>query len=204
MHKEILNSNQKKLLDLITLYRDKFYLAGGTAIALQIGHRQSLDYDLFSENEINSDNIIRSLGNRKKYIQHTLINTIDEFSIIINDVKITFLFYPFKIPKFDKFENYIRIPSLLNLAATKAYTIGRRTKWKDYVDLYFLLKDHFTINEISQRANSIYGNLFNSKLFREQLCYYNDIDYSESVKYINNSVEQSEIKNYLSNIALQI
>jgi len=204
MHKEILNSNQKKLLDLITLYRDKFYLAGGTAIALQIGHRQSLDYDLFSENEINSDNIIRSLGNRKKYIQHTLINTIDEFSIIINNVKITFLFYPFKIPKFDKFENYIRIPSLLNLAAIKAYTIGRRTKWKDYVDLYFLLKDHFTINEISQRANSIYGNLFNSKLFREQLCYYNDIDYSESVKYINNSVERSEIKNYLSNIALQI
>jgi len=130
MHKEILNSNQKKLLDLITLYRDKFYLAGGTAIALQIGHRQSLDYDLFSENEINSDNIIRSLGNRKKYIQHTLINTIDEFSIIINNVKITFLFYPFKIPKFDKFENYIRIPSLLNLAAIKAYTIGRRTKWK--------------------------------------------------------------------------
>jgi len=204
MHKEILNSDQKKLLDLITLYRDKFYLAGGTAIALQIGHRQSLDYDLFSENEINSDNIIRSLGNRKKYIQHTLINTIDEFSIIINNVKITFLFYPFKIPKFDKFENYIRIPSLLNLAAIKAYTIGRRTKWKDYVDLYFLLKDHFTINEISQRANSIYGNLFNSKLFREQLCYYNDIDYSESVKYINNSVERSEIKNYLSNIALQI
>ena len=204
MHKEILNSNQKKLLDLITLYRDKFYLVGGTAIALQIGHRQSLDYDLFSENEINSDNIIRSLGNRKKYIQHTLINTIDEFSIIINNVKITFLFYPFKIPKFDKFENYIRIPSLLNLAAIKAYTIGRRTKWKDYVDLYFLLKDHFTINEISQRANSIYGNLFNSKLFREQLCYYNDIDYSESVKYINNSVERSEIKNYLSNIALQI
>ena len=130
MHKEILNSDQKKLLDLITLYRDKFYLAGGTAIALQIGHRQSLDYDLFSENEINSDNIIRSLGNRKKYIQHTLINTIDEFSIIINNVKITFLFYPFKIPKFDKFENYIRIPSLLNLAAIKAYTIGRRTKWK--------------------------------------------------------------------------
>ena len=72
MHKEILNSNQKKLLDLITLYRDKFYLVGGTAIVLQIGHRQSLDYDLFSENEINSDNIISSLGNRKKHYYNFL------------------------------------------------------------------------------------------------------------------------------------
>lgn len=66
----------------------------------------------------------------------------------------------------------------------KAYAMGRRSKWKDYVDLYFLLRDHFTIDDISAEATRIFGQLYSEKLFRSQLCYFDDIDYTEQVEYI--------------------
>ena len=47
MHKEIFNKNQLGLLPLVTSFKNEFYLVGGTAIALHIGHRRSIDFDLF-------------------------------------------------------------------------------------------------------------------------------------------------------------
>ena len=49
MHKEILTKEQVELLPLLKEFKGKFYLVGGTAIALHIGHRRSIDFDLFSE-----------------------------------------------------------------------------------------------------------------------------------------------------------
>jgi hypothetical protein len=72
----------------------------------------------------------------------------------------------------------------LTLAAMKAYALGRRSKWKDYVDLYFLLTKHFSIAEISAKASSIFGELFSEKLFRAQLSFFDDIDYTEAVEFL--------------------
>ena len=47
MHKEIFNPNQIQLLPLVKQFKKEFYLVGGTAIALHIGHRRSIDFDLF-------------------------------------------------------------------------------------------------------------------------------------------------------------
>ena len=60
MHKEILTSSQVRLLDLISGFSRTFYLAGGTAVALYIGHRQSIDFDLFA----NSDLHVKSIKNK--------------------------------------------------------------------------------------------------------------------------------------------
>ena len=65
-----------------------------------------------------------------------LINNTDELTVLVDDVKITFLKYPF--PTFDPFVIYEHVPllSVREIAATKAYTIGRRGAYKDYIDLY--------------------------------------------------------------------
>jgi len=52
------------------------------------------------------------------------------------------------------------LPSLLDLSAMKAFALARRAKWKDYVDLYFILKEHHNLKEISERANFFYGDEF--------------------------------------------
>ena len=68
---------------------------------------------------------------------------------MVNSVKFTFFQYPYQIPRDVELKGIIKMPDLLTLAAMKAFESGKRAKWKDYVDLYFLLKYHFTINEIS-------------------------------------------------------
>ena len=96
-----------------------------------------------------------------------------------------------------------RMPSLITLAAMKAYALGRRSKWKDYVDLYFLLTRHFALDEVVKRANEIFGDLFSEKLFRAQLSYFDDIDSSEAVEYlIDNPPTDEEIKATLTSISL--
>jgi hypothetical protein len=52
MHREILSKGQLALLPLIKLFSKEFYLAGGTAVALHIGHRRSIDFDLFTDKNI--------------------------------------------------------------------------------------------------------------------------------------------------------
>lgn len=86
----------------------------------------------------------------------------------------------------------------------KAYALGRRSKWKDYVDLYFLLHNHFTIADITTCATQIFGELYSEKMFRAQLCFFDDIDYTESVDYmIPNPPTDDEIKQTLTNISLE-
>ncbi len=65
----------------------------------------------------------------------------------------------------------------------KAYALGRRAKWKDYVDLYFILQRH-TIKEILTQTKRIFAGAFSEVNFREQLSYFDDIDYTEEVEYI--------------------
>ena len=53
MHSEILNDRQHELLPLMAQFRREYYLVGGTAIALYLGHRRSIDFDLFKSGTIN-------------------------------------------------------------------------------------------------------------------------------------------------------
>jgi len=204
MYPNILNKEQKELLFLMQQFRREFYLVGGTAIALQIGHRRSVDFDMFKLSDINRTKTLKKIDATKK--QYTITyKAIDQIHLVINSVKITFFQYPYPIEANINFEKTFRMPNLLTLAAMKAYALGRRSKWKDYVDLYFLLKNHFSIKEISAEAKQIFGQLFSEKLFRTQLAFHKDIDYSEPVEYLPGfEVKEQEVKNFLKYKSLEI
>jgi len=203
-HKEILNGKQIELLPLIGEFKREYYLVGGTAIALYIGHRRSIDYDLFKYSALNRKKNIDKIQ-AQGYKPIVSWNVADQMNLIVNEVKLTFFQYPFQINANNVFDGIVRIPDLLDLAAMKAYALGRRSKWKDYVDLYFLLSNKFSLNEISDRASSIYGDLFSDKLFRSQLSYFEDVDYSEEVEYlIPTPPSDEEIKDRLVYISTTI
>ena len=203
MHSEILNDKQKQLLPLLSQFRREYYLVGGTAIALHIGHRRSIDFDLFKLSAINHKRNLEKIS--ASPFEHLVTRRVTEqMNLIINDVKVTFFQYPFSVTPTDRYDNYFRLPSLLQLAAMKAYTLGRRSKWKDYVDLYYLLSNHFTIPEISSAATKLFGELYSEKMFRSQLCYFDDVDYTETVDYLTpNPPTDEEIKRKLTEISLQ-
>lgn len=203
MHKEILSEKQLELLPLIRQFSREYYLAGGTAVALHIGHRRSIDFDLFKFSSVNHKrNIDKIAGSRLPY--EVTWREADQMNVTVGDVKLTFLEYPFPVKGAGKFENIIKVPELIDLAAMKAYALGRRSKWKDYVDLYFILKNYFTIVQISARASEIFDQLFSEKLFRAQLNYFKDIDYSEQIEYEDAPVTEEEIRAYFNEKTIEL
>ncbi len=61
MFYNILDTKGKSILPFLEPLKDDFYLAGGTALALQIGHRDNIDFDFFTETDFNSSNIFQSM-----------------------------------------------------------------------------------------------------------------------------------------------
>jgi hypothetical protein len=203
MHIQIFNSNQNDLLPLVKQFKKEFYLVGGTAIALHLGHRRSIDFDLFKFNALKPKNIISTIS-EYKYTYNVSRRVTEQLNVTIHDVKFTFFQYPFKIKATEKLGDILYLPTLIDLAAMKAYALGRRSKWKDYVDLYYILNGNFTIKQVSDRSADIFGQLFCEKLFRAQLSFFDDIDFSEPVEFIGNPVSETIIKDFLINSATDI
>jgi len=203
MHLEILSDKQRELLPFIAHFKRSFYLVGGTAIALHIGHRRSIDFDLFTEGKLNKSRI------RKKvlelpYSKKMLFDDVDQAHFYINEVKTTFFQYPYPVEHPEMLNGIIPMPSLVSLSAMKAFALGRRAKWKDYVDLYFMLNGYFSVREISMEAERIFEQLFSEKLFRLQLAFHKDIDFSEPIEYMPGfEVNEQVVKDFLIDKSLQ-
>lgn len=203
MHKEILLPKQFALLNIVELFSDNFGLVGGTAIALHLGHRESIDFDLFSFDEFVNQKIRRKIS-RKTKIDTIVRDETGQYTLMIDGVRFAFFQFPYELIYSESLDNIIKLPDLLTLAAMKAFALGRRAKWKDYVDLYFILKANHTIAEITSKGVEIFGNEFNEKIFRVQLAYFNDIDYSEQIIYKDGFfVDDETIKKELIGFSLE-
>ena len=183
MHKEILTHEQVSLLPLLGKFSRDFGLVGGTAIAMYLGHRRSVDFDMFSNKPFDNAAVRRKIKNTHS-IQKVFKDETGQYTFFVNGVQMTFYHFPYELTYSKKLEDYAKMPDLLTLTAMKAFALGGRNKWKDYVDLYFILKDHFSINEVSKKAKELFQGEFNEKIFRNQLAYFKDINYAEQVEYM--------------------
>ena len=123
----------------------KLRLVGETALALQIGHRKSIDIDLFGT--IKADNIAVS-QKLKEIGKLIIIQKSKNINIyLLNNIKVDIVNYPYPWLENEKLEDDILLADIKDIAAMKISAItGRGTK-KDFIDLYFLLK-HYTLKEI--------------------------------------------------------
>mgnify|MGYP001568579000 FL=1 len=183
MHNEILSESQLELLPLVKKFSLNFGLVRGTAIALHLGHRRSIDFDLFSNKPFDNGSIRKTIIKINK-IDRVVFDEKGQYTILVNGVRFTFLEYPFRMAFHHNPATGIRLPDLLTLAAMKAYALGRRAKWKDYVGMYFVIKKYGGLSRIIVRARSMFGKEFNEKVFRAQLSFFDDIDFSEEVAFM--------------------
>ncbi len=203
MHKEVLTQKQQGLLPLLKSFGSDFGLAGGSAMALHIGHRQSEDFDLISTKPFLNRIIRDKIVEQGFEIGRVLIDENNEYTILIDGVKLSFVRYPFPVKCEEDFGGLLHTFDLLTLSAMKAYMLGRRAKWKDYVDMFVILTDFFNLGRIVKRAKEIFGGEFDEKIFRASLCYFDDIDYTEEVRYMPGwHISPKYIKKALSEIAV--
>jgi len=142
MFSESINLETKRVLEKIgkSAFVSNFYLAGGTALAIQLGHRESIDLDWFSEKEFANEKIKNELSK----IGSFELNSEEENTVhgAIDNVKVSFLHYPYgRLFPLVAFEG-INLADERDIASMKIDAISSRGSKKDFIDLFFLLKKY--------------------------------------------------------------
>lgn len=196
IHLELLDKKRRETFKGLKIFDEEGTLAGGTALALQIKHRLSFDFDIFLYREIKRKDFLKleeAFG-----VKRTETNTSDQLTVTTRDgINVTLVRY-YHSPLFEKVRtSSLPLYSVKDIAADKAFTIGRRAVWRDYVDLFFILKqNHSNIFELANLAESKFGTEFNPKLFLEQLVFFKDLQISK-IDFVEKDYSPKEIQAFL-------
>lgn len=199
IHLEILDDDRLVVFNKLKAFENEGYLAGGTALALQLNHRVSEDFDVFINREI--DNKLR-LKVKEIFGGVTFyVNSTDQISFTTqSNVKVTFLWYYFK-PLHPAIQtDSLSLALVDDIALDKAHTIGRRAVWRDYVDMYYLLKNNYVdLEKIITMSGQKFKGEFVSTQFLEQLRYFDDIK-TVPIEFVGKKYSDDEIKSYLQQV----
>lgn len=198
---QALDCKRRDLLKKLVHFKSAFYLTGGTALALQIGHRISVDFDFFTAIPFTNETLIaqvnRVFDNYKIVIVQNEKNTL---TVLLDDeVKISFfcLEYENYYPLIDT--EYFKLAEIREIGIMKMIALFRAT-YKDYVDLYFIIK-HVSFNELIEDAQKKHPN-FEKALYIKALLSYDDVDYIPIHFIYGNEVERENVFEFLENITL--
>ena len=170
-----------------------FYLAGGTALALQLGHRKSVDLDFFSGNFTKRDIILQQLHGLNPNITHEAPGTID---CLIDDVKVSFLEYNYPLLEdLGEFE-YVKVASVSDIACMKLSATSSRGSKKDFVDLYIILQKFSLEDLFLQFEKKFIGVSYQKLVLLKSLTYFSDAENEPDPDYTKD-LSWEEIKRFI-------
>jgi len=161
-------------------FLEKYVLVGGSALALYVCHRKSEDLDFFTyDDSFDKKEIFDYIqGFENKEVLHQSDEQID---LLLDGVKVTFFNAQWKFLKPHKIEKF-NLSSLESISAMKVNVMFLRAKYRDYYDLYFLVKEGMSLKEIFEHSKNIVEGI-NFKLFAIALLYIDDIE-DDNIEYL--------------------
>lgn len=173
-------------------YLSTFCLVGGTSLSLQIGHRKSIDLDLFSETDFDGDKLLTSLAQDFRHIE-VLTKMKGTLLTRIQGIKVDFLRFNYPTIRPMKTEGNLRLLTPEDIAPMKLDAIAGRGKKKDFYDLYFLL-EKMSLQEMLD----LYHEKFKlSTTFHivKSLTYFEDAEEDDPPVLMKRKVTWSQVKN---------
>jgi len=176
---DVLPASQRRLWDELAQTPDSFTLYGGTAIALRLGHRFSVDFDFFSRDSFTPHHLMANISylagaTPRQSSANTLTVTVDRGG----PVQVSFfgnLTFKTVAPAEQVEGPGIRVASLLDLAGMKVAVITQRAEVKDYVDIHALLTQaRINLPTMLSAGAVIYGTEFNPLIALKALTHYGD------------------------------
>ena len=175
-------------------FLDKYVLVGGSALTLHVCHRKSEDLDFFTyDDSFDKKEILEFI---RSFETKEIINQTDEqIDLLLNGVKVTFFNAKWDFLKPQKTEQF-NLASVEQIAAMKVHVLFLRAKYRDYYDLYFLVKECMNVKKIFEVSKTIVEGI-TFKLFVVALVYIDDIeddniDYLEPIK----NITKEEIRDF--------
>ena len=195
LHQSTVESKTFELLNRLMIDEmfSNFHLVGGTALALQLGHRKSIDLDLFTTENFNFEDMRKYLKENYEFIdsyfgKNTLKGT-------IRDVKIDLITHAYRLVAQIVTENNIRMYSVKDIAAMKLNAIVHNgTRVKDFIDVAWL-STMLSLSEMLEAYEIKYQSSYFPAL--KGLLYFNDIDFNEPIQMINGQFQWEIIKKRL-------
>ncbi|MBU1102840.1 nucleotidyl transferase AbiEii/AbiGii toxin family protein [Patescibacteria group bacterium] len=197
MHLEILDPKRRKSLSKLGFLKDQnFYMAGGTALALQISHRTSLDFDFYTDKKFDTRKLRERFDIEFEKIQETYIAE-DSLELDIGGVKMSFFRYPYGLIKPTLEVEGVFVASKEDIAAMKILAISQRGKRRDFIDIYFLIKE-FGLEQIMEFTKEKYPE-FNIYVGLQGLVYFQDADEDSDKNRFTmlQEADWKEIKEYI-------
>lgn len=178
LHFEILDKNRIKILPLLKTFKGRFYLAGGTALALQLGHRDSVDFDFFTDTEFDPSELLREL---RTIFSAYPIDVIQAGNMTLNvvvgeEIKMSFFYVKDRLigPLIDA--EYFELASLADIACMKIVAL-LRAELKDYVDLFFIFKTR-PLEQVLADCQKKYDR-FDAAVYLKALVSFDDINITD-------------------------
>ncbi len=192
LHKETVT---KDTLDLIRKFmRDEqlaqLQLVGGTDLALRIGHRLSIDIDLFTDKPFQASKLLKHL--EKKH--DVELNEIGENMILcmINNIKVDLIAHQYPNVRPSQNINGIRMASMEDIAAMKINAIDNSgSRIKDFYDIYYLLRE-YKLEYILNAYTAKYDNVDENR-GRRALLYHHDIDFTAKIQLLDIKLKWKEV-----------
>jgi len=176
MFYNILDEKRRKVLPYLKNFKEDFYLAGGTALALQIGHRDSIDFDFFSEKKVDTKKLFEKI--RVVFVGQKVVKVQDELNtltvLIDKSVKLSFFGYNYSLLEELINEPNLKLASVLDIASMKLIAITSRASNKDYIDLYYLLQD-ISLKDLLDKTSKKFPEV-DRNLVLKSLVYFADIE----------------------------
>lgn len=172
----------------------KAYLAGGTALALQIGHRLSYDLDFFTDKSFNRKEIIRRLLPLRFKLER------EDWRTILGgfkDVKFSIFYYDY--PLIAETQNYlgVDVADLKDVAAMKIEAISARGKKRDFIDLYFLAQK-FGLGNLLKFYDQKYKLLRSNRAhILKSIDYFTDAEIDKEPKMLAKGYSWQKVKDFL-------
>lgn len=173
------------------------YLAGGTALALYLGHRLSYDLDFFTRHEFKGLILLKKLESVKAYrharsAEGTILGT-------LGDVKFSLFYYPYPLLRKTNLFNKIHLADITDIAAMKIAAISERGSKKDFIDLYFLCQI-YSLNEILEFYEKKYKKLSSNIIhIKKSLVYFFDAE-KEGMPIMIQKVSWEKIKDFFESV----
>jgi Nucleotidyl transferase AbiEii toxin, Type IV TA system len=168
-----------------------FYLVGGTSLALQLGHRNSIDIDLFSLNEFDENEVLEILN--KQYEVSEIFRRRNTIICLLNNIKTDFIRHNYPLLKPPVTEERIAFLSKEDIAAMKLHAIiqsGKRLK--DFIDIYFLLQ-HFNMQQMIEFFTAKY-QYSNPMIAMKAVTFFDEIDENTEPPKLLKPLPIAEIK----------
>ncbi|MEX1061715.1 MAG: nucleotidyl transferase AbiEii/AbiGii toxin family protein [Patescibacteria group bacterium] len=185
----------KSFFDLKPDFLASFYLSGGTALALQLGHRESEDLDFFSTKPFSPQEIEQELLKFGSLSETELAQgTLNTF---LRGVKLQFLEYPYPLLEPLVPWRTLKLSSLIDLACTKLQTIGMRGSKKDFIDIYFLLKKYSLPDLLAATKRKYRASDYSETHILKSLIYFVDAEEQPDLK-MHQNVSWEDLKNTIT------